>query len=214
MKYKKFSTLTLFLFISIVCNAQFMALSLPKQNIVYYGMDNPIEIAVSNFPLSSIRVKANKGTITGENGKYYLRPSEIGICVVIVEIINKGKVKASSHFPLRVKEISDSYAHVSGKRSGNYDLVAFKAQLGVGVDLNGEYGFDARVEVKSFKSIIIKDSTKQSNIFESSGPYFSKEMKEEMKQLQLNDIVIIYDIIGLYPDGKKRNQDPLVYTME
>ena len=82
------------------------------------------------------------------------------------------------------------------------------------VDLSGEYGFDARVEVKSFKSIIIKDSTKQSNIFESSGPYFSKEMKEEMKQLQLNDIVIIYDIIGLYPDGKKRNQDPLVYTME
>ena len=214
MKYKNYSTLTLFLFISIVCNAQFIALSLPKQNIVYYGIDNPIKIAVSNFPLSSIRVKANKGIITGENGNYYLRPSEIGICVVIVEIIKKGKIKASSNFPIRVKEISDSYAHVSGKRSGNYNLMVFKAQQGVIVDLSGEYGFDAKVEVKSFKCIIIKDSTKQSHLFESSGAYFSKEMKEEMKQLQLNDKVIIYDIIGLYPDGKKRNQDPLVYTME
>jgi hypothetical protein len=213
MKIRKYFALIFIICINTFCKAQFATLSMTQQNIVYLGVDNPFQVAVSNYPVSSIRVKVNNGTITGKNGEYTFRANQTGITNINVEVVKKGKIKSVSSFPIKVKEINDCYARVGNYKNSFYPLNEFKVQLGLIIELSSEYGFDAKIMPVSYKSIIIKDSTKQSFLFDNNGAYFCKAFKEEIQKLDTNDKIIIYEIKGMFPNGKVHKVEPLVYTI-
>ncbi|NJN76931.1 MAG: hypothetical protein HC803_00230 [Saprospiraceae bacterium] len=55
--------------ISITCDTQHAVAGNIRMNVLYIGFDNPIEIAVAEYPVEAISVKVSNGTITGSNGK-------------------------------------------------------------------------------------------------------------------------------------------------
>ena len=53
-------------------------------NIVYVALDNPIHVAIANYPAEKIQVKVSQGTITGEKGQYNWTVTKLGIATLTV----------------------------------------------------------------------------------------------------------------------------------
>lgn len=79
------------------------AMELPKMNVLFIGLDNPLKIAVSGIDNSELQVAIDNGQISGENGEYNIMVSKPGISIVTVSY--KGEVIQKTEF--RVKRIPD-----------------------------------------------------------------------------------------------------------
>lgn len=190
----------------------FAVVSATKQNIVYLGIDNPIQVAVSGLPRHKMTVSCTNGTITGVGGLYVLRPDSVGLTKVIVYSLKNGDTVSYGDFPFRAHRFPNPVAKVGGYTGGEISLPVMKAQQGVIADLDG-FDFDIRFDVIQFKALVTKkDKTLISDLV--YGPYFSPQIKTWMKELETGNDFIVYKIKVKGPDGLIRELNPIYFTMK
>jgi N-acetylmuramoyl-L-alanine amidase len=84
-----------------------VVIALDKMNMLYIGVDNPVSVAVSGYKTEDLIVSMQNGTITGKDGKYIARVSNINPAYIIIETIENGKRKLLGKQTYKVKRVPD-----------------------------------------------------------------------------------------------------------
>lgn len=188
--------LLFFLSLSFIATAQNVAIANAKMNVVYIGVENPMEIAVSGYPAEAIRVKVEQGTITGENGKYNWTVTTPGTATISVNVNENGKEKEIYSMQYRVKRIPDPVAKV-GDGDPMMTVGYIQAQLGVQAILEN-FDFDAVCEVESFVMTVVRPQADPVDVNNKGGD-FEAAAKRLIAMLEPGSIIYIENIKAKCP---------------
>ena len=187
-----------------------------KMNLMYVGVDNPFDIAVSGFnnkdvepvieifPESARHLKYQLKKLT--NGSYTIKiPYGVnGVKVnALVKIGNQKKVLKGFAPYFRVKGLPDPVAKLGGQTDGAKIIRQLViAANGVAAVMNN-FDFDVQITVASYKLTILGENFQKSAL-NSNGPIYNKEQLQLLEQLKEGQKIIIEEIKVNMPDGTTR----------
>ncbi|MDB5229122.1 MAG: gldM [Bacteroidota bacterium] len=202
------------LFILLFCRnaeAQKVVLSNGFQNIFYIGIDNPVEVAVSNYACDSVTLEIDNGSIKGTNCEYTVKVEKEGNTTISV-YANKDNIRSLlQKISFTAVMLPKPVAKICGMENSDIKSSVFKAQRGICAELQ-DLDTDLKYDIVSYKVLILKNNGKV-KMYKITGPYFSEEMREEMLAIFQEDMIIFYDIISKSSDGKEIPLTPLVYNI-
>lgn len=185
------------------------AVSPTKMNVLYLGLDNPIDVSVSGVASHLVQVSMSGGTISKSGSSYVARPSSGSrTCDVIVS--SDGKRMGSKQF--RVKRVPDPIPTIFGI---NEDVTTLsKSQLAGAQGMEAkmkDFDFDMKFNILGFKVGVTVGGffTEQT----SNSAQFTAEQKRLMGNLNPGQQVTITDIRAKGPDGVERKLQPKVYRI-
>ncbi len=174
-----------------------------KMNVLYIGVDNPVEVSCPGVALENLRPSfAGNGSMSGGKGKY-----TVNVRGGIEATINVGASLGSGNknmgsFKFRVKPVPDPVAQFAGKEATD---VITKSQLvsaaGV-IAVMKNFDFDLKFQVISFDvsmnigGIEVSEST--------FGPALSGKQLDLLKRVKPGNKVYIENIKAKGPDGSIR----------
>lgn len=92
-----------------------MVVSPTKMNIVYRGLQNPVDVSVSGFSSNQIQVNVSNGSLSGSNGSYEVLPGKGNECRVSVSVKTKdGGTKSMGEQVFRVKNVPKPEPYFAG----------------------------------------------------------------------------------------------------
>ncbi len=183
-----------------------------KMNVMYLGVENPVNIAVSGYKSSDITVTVDNGNIEGENGEYFISPDRPGPAVLTVS--SNGEEIQKTTF--RVKFVPNPKAVIPVDYQNLTNGTITKKQLldagGIKVIMEN-FDFDLSFEVVSYvmsatvpgKFIVREEITE--------GASYSPLQKDLIKSLVPNQKLMIEEIYSVAPDGSKRKLNPMVFRI-
>jgi gliding motility-associated protein GldM len=179
-----------------------VAVQLVKMNVMYIGVDNPIQVSAAGVSPTDLQVNISGcgATKTGSGGKFVVRATSPGTCMVSVSA--KGKSQGPP-IAIRVKKIPDPVAKVGGK-TGNVDVkkIELGAIGGVGAELAG-FDFDAKFTVVSFElSAVVKGALKS---VVCPGNSLSSEARSILSSAGVGSKIFFENVKAKGPDGTVRN---------
>jgi gliding motility-associated protein GldM len=191
-------------------------------NILYAGIDNPIDVSVPNVSPDKIKIKVNNGEYRigkmknskGETfrGNWLIKPTAVGqdVQVIVTADIN-GKPMQFAPLPFRVKPIPPPIAVFGGKSSGNIPRATAAAQQGV-FAIQPDFDFDLQYNVTGFTVLY---SDKGSDYEEpSTNTNLTAKQKDLISRLTRGKNLIIKDIKALGPDGKTKELSPIILKID
>ncbi len=187
-----------------------------KMSLVYIGVDNPIDIAVSGVPANQIKVKTDTtiAKIEGENGKYNLKVKkrkDVKIYVYKVGEDKKETLLDSSSF--RVKMIPAPAASISGV-VGEGPIKKDELLNSKGIEIYwGDLVFDMNMPVVNYTMSLVVEG--QPISIEEDGPAINDMMKKYIRQFEPNgQKIIIEDVMVKTPDGSRRKIQGMVLKLK
>jgi gliding motility-associated protein GldM len=181
--------------------------SATKMNILYRGIQNPIEIAVPGIPSSKVTATATNGTITKTATGWEIAPGGESESVVTVLVNNK---KAGEK-TFRIKAIPMPVAVFAGKNTGTVNKSTAVNVDGLEVELR-DFALDLKFEIKSFTFLMSKDGFDYE--LKSEGNKFSAEMKALLADFQRGRAIVFKDIKAVGPDGKTMELSPVILKID
>ena len=190
-----------------------------RNNIVYKGMPNPISIAVPGYYNKDIVVKTNVGKIEHyENTSNYTLNT--GLCseksLIISVYIRKPNKKLQlvgvSEFKIRewpkpIVQLGsiESDGYISYERLNNADAVFILETCFTVCDLG-----------HTIKEFHVKHKRKDGtiNIFKSTNSLLTEEIKESFRNAEDGDVVMIYDVTVVGPNGTEKIDDELILDIK
>ena len=187
------------------------SIALPKMNVLYIGVDNPVNIAASGGAEQlQVSISGGGGSITGSRGNYVARVNSItDECRISVSV--DGKLAGAQNF--RVRTIPDPVATVGGNMSGeNVAAGAFKAQAGVGAYVK-DFPFELQYRVTGFTVV---GDTPDGDIVEAvcTGNTWSPQARTLINNLRPGALITIENIRATGPDGRSRKLPSLLYNIK
>jgi gliding motility-associated protein GldM len=184
-----------------------------KMNVLYIGVENPMEISVPGVSLNDVNASLDgAGTLTrNADGSYTANVTAVGKCHINVNAKLEGKVTPMGDKEFRIKRIPDPIPTLGGKlRGGNTQAGSIKAQSGI-VPLLENFDFEARFNVVSFEMVY----SSKGEIFkeETTGPLFSVKMKNFLDRAKPKDIIFIDEIKVVGPDKQPRKLGQIAFTI-
>lgn len=181
-------------------------------NVLYIGVDNPISVSAPGIPKENIIVNGSGVSLSGSGGKYTARVTNTGEATINVsaKIGDKTQSLASSNF--RVKRIPKPTARVAGKTGGRISAAQLRGQNVVSAALDN-FEFDAKFNITKFNMYIAKPRVDPIGPYQASGASFSSQMKTGLSGVTSGSVVMIYDIVGVGPDGVAQNLDPITFQV-
>lgn len=173
---------------SVIPEPSSAVVSADKMNVVYRGLDNPISVSLPGVGDNNISVSATGGILSGNNGKYSIKPGGSNLAVINVSAkLSSGKT-VNSKATFRVKDIPpamgsvrEQFGIVTMPKSG-----LSNAPIGAGLP---DFEFDLKIAVQGFKikvpgqlTIIVRGSSLDANA------------KKALGKAKRGDIINIYDI--------------------
>src|SRR5690606_1662586 len=181
-------------------------------NVFYIGVDNPISISAPGIPAESLKVSGAGVNLTSRgDAKYIARVSSPGDVTLNVSATIDGKVQNLGSSKFRVKRIPRPTARVAGKDGGRISAAQLRGQTVVSAALDN-FDFDAKFSVTKFNMYIAKPRV-DPLVFAASGNNFSGQMKTALGGLTSGSVVMIYDIVGVGPDGVAQNLNPITFQV-
>ncbi len=209
---KKYTLLFMFLLlISILYSPnKIIAVSPSKMNVIYVGVDNPIDAAVFGEQEKDITVTVSEGTIKKTApGKYIVNVTVTGS----VSVILKKGGKEIGRRAFKCKRLPDPIARIGNltiKPGGSILKSAVLSQQTIGAYMNFE--FSVKYTVVSFSvSTIIKGFPKTAY---SNSNQFTTKQKKLISGAHKDERIYIDDIKAKGPDGKVRQLNPLVFKVK
>lgn len=119
---------------------------LEKMNVLYAGVENPVNISAGSSGLEKMNVSfTGGGSMTPSGGgRYIIKPVTVGPANINVTVNGK-----TTPFAMRVKRLPDPTAMVGQSKGGSISAATFKAQGGLFARLL-ESDFDAPFQVVSY----------------------------------------------------------------
>ena len=197
--------------------AQKTAVVSPKMmNVLYIGLDNPLDISVPGVAQSDINASFNgNGTIIkGTDGTYAANVTVPGPTKVVVKAKINGRELVMGEQTFRVKRVPDPVTTVDGVYEGG-KIRKGKISSGRGcVALVKNFEYVTKFTVLSF-DFIYRSKKDGNNIPVSNiGPGFNDHIKEILtKRVQAGDAIFLDEIIVKGPGGDKRKINPIAFDV-
>jgi gliding motility-associated protein GldM len=177
-------------------------------NVLYIGVDNPIEVSAPGIPKDKVRVSMTGGSISGSNGNYTAKVNAPGTVKINVSAeLAPGKTQTLSASEFRVKRIPDPKAKFAGKSGGTLNAAVIRDQDYISVVLEN-FDFDAKFSLQRYNVIVTKPRADAVTAV-GNGSTLSAAVKAALAGVTPGSTVIFTDIIAVGPDGTQRNLDPL-----
>jgi gliding motility-associated protein GldM len=192
-------------------------------NVMYKGIQNPIDISVPGVSPDKIRVRVVNGTVTtqkvknskGENfrGNWAVSPTTVGQNVQVIVSVADPSGKGSSYPPIefRVKQVPSPIAIFAGKSTGTVAKNTAAAQTGVYASLP-DFEFDLVYKITSF-TVLYTDSRGDFEESSSSNALTQKQ-KDLISRLARGKNLFIKDIKCLAPDGRSLDLSPIILKID
>jgi len=182
-------------------------------NVLYQGIDNPIDISVPGIGSDKLTARMTngdikKGTLKNYRGEWIAQPKVVGEKALVTVSANiDGKVQSFPPVEFRVRKIPDPVAKFAGLSEGNLSRsVAAVQQVVSAVLENFEFdltytitGFTVSVNDKGF------DITEQ-----STNNKLTDKQKGLIGNLRAGQKLYIEKITAVGPDGRTRNLSPII----
>ena len=178
-----------------------------NMNVLYRGMQNPIEIAVPGVTSDKVSVKVINATFNKTATGFSVSPGEQAETVITVMVDNK--TVAEKKF--RVKDVPQPVALFAEKSEGQIEKeVALKTD-NLEVVLK-DFLWDLHFTIKSF----VFFCSDGKNDFEESSD--TNKITDKMKSL-INDrhagqFIVFKEIKAIGPDGRSRDLNPITLTLK
>jgi hypothetical protein len=185
-----------------------------KMNVMYIGVDNPLQIAVDGIPAGEIRVRVKNmyGEISGSNGIYNARFSTPGEAKIEVYREKNGKEDLLGVKSYRIKRIPDPVPNLSGRRSGTMPVGKFTPDLTVSAILEN-FDFDAVCEIVGYE-ITILPPKEDPITYQGYGSQLPESVLNRIKTFTEGYSIFIDDIKAKCPgDAAVRNLGGLVFKL-
>jgi gliding motility-associated protein GldM len=191
-------------------------------NVMYTGIQNPIDVSVPGVSPDKIKIRVVNGTVTTEKvknskgepfkGTWAVKPTAVGQNVqVIVTADMNGKPMQYPPYEFRVKPLPPPIAVFGGKSTGSIPRATAAAQQGV-FAVMPDFDFDLRYQITGF-SVIFND---KGNDYEetSNSSNLTAKQKDLINRLTRGKNLIIKDIKALGPDGKTKDLQPVILKID
>ena len=184
-----------------------LVVSPTKMNVLYIGVDNPIDISVPGIAAENLVPSLSGGSLSGAKGKYTARVTSGTKATISVSAKFGTQSKSMGTFEFRVKSLPNPEAKFGGKTGSasisKNDLVN---TAGVIADM-GDFLFDLKFDIVGF------DVVATINGFEKSSTSRNNKVTEEQKGLlkvtKPGTKVWIENVKAKGPDGKIRDLSPI-----
>lgn len=208
------------LFVFLLCTSlivqihgQQFCVSASRENKLYLGVDNPIEVVVENTSCDSIIVVSNNGQFTYSNNcRYILKPINTGIALISIYKINNNDTISLGSAKFRVKEIPTPTAHIYGSINGKISKTKLVAANRIFAYLES-FDIDLRFPIIKYTTLILRNK-KSIYYNEFEGGRFPSELSEYFLTLLPGDRVFFFDIVATGPYEKLYNLKPVGVTIE
>jgi gliding motility-associated protein GldM len=197
------------------CAPKAVVVSPTKMNVLYIGVDNPMEISVPGVGQGDVSASLEGAGTLAKDPKnpasYIAKVTAVGKCKINVSAKIDGKVTPMDGKEFRIKRIPDPVPTLGGKlRGGNTQPGSIKAQSGV-VPLLENFDFEARFNVVSFQMVF----SSKGEIFKSEGqgPLFNAQMKGFLDRAKPKDIIFIDEIKVVGPDNQPRKLGQIAFQI-
>jgi hypothetical protein len=193
------------------------AVALTQANVVYIGIENPVNISVSGYPANAIEVAIDNGTIAGTSGEYIIKPARPGKAVVTVKAGGKTVREAelrAKFLPSPVVALAPAPGSSNLIKGGRITKEALLQTGGVIVTAENA-DIEVPIKVSSFTISIITNNNEQGIPASSSSDQFSAQQVKLVQSMKKDQRIIIDDITAAGPDGKLRKVPAsMVFTIE
>jgi len=194
-------------------------------NVMYKGLDNPIDISVPgvgpdkikinrvvNGTASQIRVRNSKGEFF--RGNWAIKPETVGKNIQIYITAEETRGNPTQYGPIefRVKRLPDPVARFANRSSGSVSQAQALAEIGVFASLGDDFDFELVYTVTGFTisySDRLGDRVKDSNSFK-----LTPEQREIIKGITRGKDLTIKNIKAIGPDGIPRDLGAIVLKMD
>jgi len=192
-------------------------------NVMYKGIQNPIDVSVPGVSPDKIKLRVVNGTVTtqkvknskGENfrGNWAVNPTTVGQNVQVIVSVTDASSKGTTFAPIefRVKPVPSPIATFGGKSTGNIAKNTAAAQTGVYASLP-DFEFDLVYKITSF-TVLYTDSRGD---FEepSTANSLTPKQKDLITKLARGKNLFIKDIKCLAPDGRTLDLSPIILKID
>lgn len=193
------------------------AIGLTKANVVYIGIENPVNISVSGYPANAIEVAIDNGTIVGESGEYIIKPVRPGKTLITVKA--GGKTVRETEFrakflPPPVVALAPAPGSISLVKGGAISKEAFEKAGGVIATVENA-DLDLQFNISSFTLSVITNNNGQGASVASNSDKFSADQVKLIRSLKKDQRIIIDGVVAAGPDRKPRKfPASMVFTIE
>ena len=183
-----------------------------KMNMLYIGVENPIDISVSGFPADRISASISGGRIYRKGKQWVVKVTKAGKATINVSVKgDDGKMKPMGRFPFRVSRIPAPMAKINNSTGGIIKKSILKVQPGIKADLEN-FAFDLRFNVTSFKVVATIDG--YDKIEPARGARFTPKQKALIAKVRRGGRVMFTDIKAKGPDGRNRKVNDIVFKLK
>ncbi len=178
------SALSVLIFLPSLVLGQKAVVSTPKTNILYYGIDNPVRIAVDRIPFEYILLKCltPEVAIMKKNNEFNVKPLQLGDIKFL--IVNKLDSSFIDSFDLRIARVPEPTFnfHKGGLEGGD----VFLDYLVVSNEILDKY--DIKYSIVRF-DVFAKRDTELLFDLTNDGASFSSSVKKAFGNLHVGDIL-------------------------
>ena len=192
-------------------------------NVMYKGIQNPIDVSVPGVSPDKIRVRVVNGTVTTQKvknskgvnfrGNWAVNPTTVGQNVQVIVSVTDASNKGTTYAPIefRVKPVPSPIATFGGKSTGNIAKNTAAAQTGVYASLP-DFEFDLVYKITSF-TVLYTDNRGD---FEepSTSNALTQKQKDLIVRLARGRNLFIKDVKCLAPDGRTLDLSPIILKID
>ncbi len=184
-----------------------------KMNVLYVGVDNPIEIYAAGRNADELLVDLEGGSLLKTSaGHYNAKVNEVGPCTLVVSQSVAGVKVVLGKYTFKAKRLPDPQATLGGMLRGGKATTEKILSMKSVVPMLLLFDFDTEFQVKSFTLSLISNGKITSA--ETKGSVFSKEMKELINGAKTGDLVMVQDIMVEWPDKSSKEINAVVIKVE
>lgn len=199
---------------SLNSKSQKAVVSLPAMNVIYIGLENPIDVAVEGYNNSQLSISTSGCELIGSPAeRMYLRASEPGKCIVSVNY-NKDGVGQKQEFSFRVKSIPKPEVCFGALEEGNYPAAALLGQNVIGANIPGFVFMAVKYNVVSYKWKFYSPSRLFSCTQTELGSGISAKLKSLIVNGRIGDEIILDSVKCSYVGGVKSILSPVSFRIE
>jgi len=182
-------------------------------NVLYQGIQNPLDISVPGVGSDKLTVRMTNGDIKrgkykDYRGEYVAQPRTVGQNAQIIVSANiDGKVQSFPPVEFRVRRLPDPEARFANMKEGNVLRSVAAAQQVVTAVLEN-FEFDLTYTVTGF-TVSVNDKGFEITA-ESNSNRLTNKQKELIGNLRAGQKLIIEKIKAVGPDGRTRDLNPII----
>jgi len=182
-------------------------------NVLYQGIQNPMDISVPGVGSDKITVRMTNGEIKkgkykNYRGEWVAQPRTVGeMAQVIVSANINGKVQSFPPVEFRVRRLPDPEARFANIKEGNVLRSVASAQQVVTAVLEN-FEFDLTYTITGF-TVSVNDKGFEITA-DSNNNRLTDKQKSMIAGLRAGQKLIIEKITAVGPDGRTRNLNPII----